>query len=72
MLCAIFLEGAFLRLLFRRDRVADKRGATETLKGQTTNELSAAQPRALREPALTVTEHTTRAFDPVYTERDKG
>ena len=71
-LIMIFLEGAFLRLLFRRDRVADKRGATETLKGQTTNELPAAQARALREPALTVTEHTTRAFDPVYTERDKG
>ena len=59
------LEAVIMRLLLRR-----KRGAEDTvLNGPTTRELDAAQARVLREPMESVTEHTTRAFDPIYTER---
>ncbi len=71
-LIMLFLEGVFLRLLFRRKRRAEEAGDGETLKEQTTNELDAAQARALQEPGLTVTEHTTRAFEPIYSERNKN
>jgi hypothetical protein len=69
-LLMLLLEGVFLRLLFRRKRrtvTGDRVG----LKGQATNELDAAQARALPEPTSSVTEHTTRAFDPIYNERTK-
>jgi hypothetical protein len=36
---------------------------------QVTKELDAAQPRALPEPVPSVTEHTTRTFEPLYSER---
>ena len=39
------------------------------LKGQATRELDAAQARVLPEPVPSVTEHTTRAFEPIYNER---
>jgi hypothetical protein len=71
-LIMIILEGVFLRLLFRRHRPNDEARVSESLKGQTTKELDAAQARALREPGLSVTEHTTRAFEPIYTEPNKG
>jgi hypothetical protein len=68
-LIMLFLEGVFIRLLFRRKRGTEKAGDTVQLKGQATKELDAAQTRVLPEPAASVTEHTTRAFDPIYTER---
>jgi len=37
-----------------------------SLKEQTTNELKAAPARVLSEPVPSVTEHTTRAFEPIY------
>jgi len=67
-LIMLFLEGVFIRLLFRRKRGIEE-GDTVLLKGQATKELDAAQARALPEPVQSVTEHTTRAFDPIYTER---
>jgi len=39
------------------------------LKGQATKGLDAAQARALPEPVSSVTEHTTRAFEPIPSER---
>jgi predicted amidophosphoribosyltransferase len=62
------LEGVFVSLLFRRRRHDDE---TETvkLKGRATNELDANQAPALLEGMPSVTEHTTRTFDPVYNER---
>jgi hypothetical protein len=39
------------------------------LKGPATKELDAAHARAMPEHVPSVTEHTTRAFDPIYTER---
>jgi hypothetical protein len=68
-LVMLALEGVFLRLLFRRKRGAKEVGETVLLKGQATKELDAAHARSLPEPMASVTEHTTRAFAPIPTER---
>ena len=68
-LLLLLIEGVFLRLLFRRKRGTESARDTVALKGQSTKELDAVQTRALPEPVPSVTEHTTRAFDPIYTER---
>ena len=68
-LVMLSLEGVFIRLLFRRKHDREEAGDTERLKGQPTRELDAAQARGLPEPMSSVTEHTTRAFDPIYPER---
>jgi hypothetical protein len=68
-LIMLLIEGVCIRLLFRRQRVTEEAGDTVVLKGQATKELDAAQARALSEPVPSVTEHTTRAFDPIYNER---
>ena len=70
-LILLSLEGVFIRLLFRRKRGAEKAGETVLLKEQATRELDAAQGRVLPEPMPSVTEHTTRAFDPISRERNK-
>jgi len=62
-LIMLLVEGVFTWQLLRR-----KRGAEET--GDTTKELYAAQARVLPEPVPSVTEHTTRAFEPIYSERE--
>lgn len=58
----LILEAVFIRLLLRGKQPADE---TPALKAQITNELDAAHARLISEPA-SVTEHTTRAFDPIY------
>ncbi len=68
-LIMLLLEGVIIRLLFRRKRDAEQAGDTGRLSGQATRELDAAQARGLPEPMPSVTEHTTRAFDPIYPER---
>lgn len=67
-LTMLSLEGVFLKLLFRRPGGAEARDDMR-LKGHATKELDAANARALPEPVPSVTENTTRAFDPIYTER---
>jgi len=67
-LIMLFLEGVFLRLLFRRTGGAAARDDMKS-KGHATKELDAANARALPEPVPSVTENTTRTFDPIYTER---
>ena len=67
----IFLEGVYLFLLFRRNRGAEERITTESLAQHTTKELDAPQAHALQEPLSSVTDHTTRAFDPIYVNRNK-
>ena len=63
------LEGIFIRLLLRRRHEVDER---KTLSNaQITNELTEARERLLSQPAASVTEHTTRAFDPIPVERSK-
>lgn len=70
-LILIFLEGVFLLLLFRRNRNTEERARTESLAGHTTKELGAPHVQALQEPLSSVTDQTTRAFEPLYTNRDK-
>ena len=62
------LEGVFVSLLFRRQRRNDE-GEMVKLKDRATNELNAAQAQALPD-VPSVTEHTTRAFTPIYRERE--
>ncbi len=72
-LIMLFLEGVFLRLLFRRSNSDEERARTELRAGQTTKELGAPQLHALREPPLSsVTDQTTRAFDPIYIKHHKA
>jgi hypothetical protein len=68
-LIMLLIEGVFIRLLLRRKRGAEEAGDTVLLKGQATKELDAAQARVLPEPMTSVTEHTTRALEPVHSER---
>jgi len=65
----LILEGVFIRLLLHRRRETDGTHRPTLAEGQSTNELDAAQARALPEARASVTEHTTRAFDPVYRDR---
>jgi hypothetical protein len=67
-LIMITIEGVCIRLIFRRKRRAEEVD-TAPLKGQATKELDAAQGRALPEPLPSVTEHTTRAFQPIPSDR---
>ena len=68
-LVMLSLEGVFVWLLLRRKRGAEQERETMVSKRKATTELDATQPRALPDPLPSVTEHTTRAFDPAYNER---
>lgn len=63
------VEGVLAWLLLSGKRGAKEAGDAGRQKGQTTRELGEAQARVLPEPVPSVTEHTTRAFEPVYSER---
>lgn len=65
----LLIVGVCIWLLLRRKRGVAEAGDTAPLEGQATKELDAAQTRALPEPVPSVTEHTTRAFEPIYTKR---
>jgi len=65
-LIMLVLEGIFIKLLFRRKR--ERHDLNEQNNRATTKELE-AHSRLPIEPVPSVTEHTTRAFDPVYSER---
>lgn len=67
-LLLLLIEGILIRLLLRRKRGAEAVD-TGALRGPATKELEAAQGRALPQPVASVTEHTTRAFAPLYDER---
>jgi hypothetical protein len=69
-LLLLLLEVVFMRLLLRRRHGAEDRGDAVLSRGQATKELDAAQARALPEPLTSVTEHTTRTFEPVYRDRN--
>jgi hypothetical protein len=68
-LIMLLVEGVFIWQLLRRKRVTEETGDTVLPKEQSTKELDATQPRVLPEPVPSVTEHTTRAFEPIYNER---
>ncbi|HWS85940.1 MAG TPA: zinc ribbon domain-containing protein [Pyrinomonadaceae bacterium] len=68
-LALLTAEGVLLRMLlggWKAARGADDAGPP---KGQVTRELEEAQPRALPEPVPSVTEQTTRTFEPAYSRR---
>ena len=68
-LIMLLIEGVLIWRLLRRHRGAEERGDTALSKEHATKELDAAQARALPEAMQSVTEHTTRAFDPIYSQR---
>ena len=68
-LLTFVVEGVLIWLLLQNRRDAKEAGDTALLKEQTTRELDTAQARALPEPVPSVTEHTTRSFEPIYSER---
>jgi hypothetical protein len=65
------LEAVFVRLLFRRQPRMKETNETNQLPKPVTKELQAMADRDLSEPVPSVTEHTTRAFDPVYSRQVK-
>jgi len=68
-LIMLLVEGVFTWQLLRRKRGAEETGDTGLSKEQAAKELDGAQARLLPEPKPSVTEHTTRAFEPIYSER---
>ena len=68
-LIMLVLEGVFIWQLLGRKRGTEETADMVLSKEQTTKELYEAQARALPEPIPSVTEHTTRAFEPIYSER---
>lgn len=63
----LIIESVLIRLLLRRKDAVNKQIALSN--EQVTNELDEARQRLLSQPAVSVTEHTTRAFDPIPVER---
>lgn len=68
-LIMLLIEGVLIYRLLGRKRTIEVTRDTPLLKGQTTRELDAAEARALPEHIPSVTEHTTRTFEPIYSER---
>ena len=65
----LVLEGILSWLLITSWRSARLSTPERNIEERKTNELNEAPARMLQEPLVSVTEHTTRAFDPVYQER---
>ena len=65
----IAVECVFIWMLLSRRKGAGAAGEGAGAKENTTRELDAARVRALAEPVPSVTEETTRAFEPIYVER---
>jgi short subunit fatty acids transporter len=66
------IESVFVWMLLRRKREAKEVSAAAQSREQTTKELDARPPLArgeLPEPVPSVTERTTRSFEPFYSER---
>lgn len=68
-LIMIGIESVLIWMLLSGRRGAKEARDTVRLKENQTNELGEAQARALAEPVPSVTEQTTRAFEPIYGER---
>jgi hypothetical protein len=69
-LIMIGIEGVLIWRLVRRKPSADEAGRAAKSSEHTTNELDAPQPRVLLGTMPSVTEHTTRAFEPIHNETD--
>ena len=69
LLLLVTVESVFMRLLLKGKSSVKDVGDARPAKDQKTQELVEGQARALPEPVPSVTEHTTRAFEPIYSER---
>jgi hypothetical protein len=65
----LFVVEGFLMYLLLKGRWRAGVAAAGRLTEQTTRELGESPARSLPEPTSSVTEHTTRTFDPAYSER---
>lgn len=70
-LLLLVIEGIFIRLLLRSKRGAEQANSSIQLKGQATKELDTGPVRDLPEHMPSVTEHTTRTFEPIPRDRAK-
>lgn len=68
-LLTFVVVGVLTWMLLQRRREAKEAGDTAQTNEQTTKELDTAQVRSLPEPVPSVTEHITRTFEPIYSER---
>jgi len=67
-LILLVVEGVFIWMLLGRKRGAKEVGDTKPVEKQAAKELDDAKARVLPEPALSVTEHTTRTLEPVVSQ----
>jgi hypothetical protein len=65
----LVIEAVFIGLLLKKSGRSEGR-EKKRIKQKQTKELEASQPRALPEHLTSVTENTTRAFEPVFRERN--
>lgn len=65
----MMLEGVFIYLLFSSRKFARQRFLDKNFTPNTTNELRESHSPMLSEPMPSVTEQTTRAFEPIYREQ---
>jgi hypothetical protein len=65
----LMVEGVLIWQLLNGKRGVKEVGDAERPKEQKTKELGEGQARVLPEPVPSVTEHTTRAFEPINSER---
>jgi len=65
----LVVEGVIIGLLLKGKRGAREAADTGRLKEQMIKELGGTRERVLPEPVPSITEHTTRAFEPIYSER---
>jgi len=63
------IEGVLIKLLLLGRRGAERSNETPLGGRSTTRELDVAQARGLPEPLPSVTEHTTRTFEPIFNDR---
>ena len=71
LLLMLLVEGVLIRLLLNGKRGARAAGGGGwRLEGRATQEIGEAQARILPDPVPSVTEHTTRAFEPIHGERN--
>ena len=68
-LIMLMLEGIFIRLLFRPLKHREKEPRKTFQNNRASTKELEAESRQPMEPISSVTEHTTRAFDPIYSER---
>jgi hypothetical protein len=65
------VESVLVYLLLSRRHSARDTERKSQIKSSSTRELGVARERALAEPPLSVTEHTTRTLEPVYRNREQ-